>query len=231
MTRNKIIFPIVILVLLSSPCCLYVEEPKPIPLETGNFQPMYTDREIEYFTEIALGTEYGNNTKAIRKWDSDIRVKINGNPSEKDLETLNQVISEINEIIGDKINVSIVNSNQNIDINFVPLSDFSICNAAPGNYGYFNCKWRNNVIFECNICIATENTLLPEERSHMIREELTQSLGLMRDSLKYRDSIFYEGWTQTQRYSEIDIKMIEILYSEKIRPGMGKEEIELILRK
>lgn len=210
---------------------MYVEEPKPIPLETGNSQPMYIDREIEYFTEIALGTEYGNNTQAIRKWDSDIRIKINGNPSEKDLETLNQVISDINEIIGDKINVSIVNTNQNIDINFVPLSDFSICNAAPGNYGYFNCKWRNNVIFECNICIATENTLLPEERSHMIREELTQSLGLMKDSLKYRDSIFYEGWTQTQRYSEIDIKMIEILYSEKIRPGMGKEEIELILRK
>ncbi len=231
MVRNKIIFPLVFFVLLLSPCCLYVEEPKPIPIEIGNSQHIYTDKEIEYFTEIALGTEYGNNTQVIRKWDSDIRIKINGNPNEKDLETLNHVISEINEIIGDKISVSIVKTNQNIDINFVPLSDFSICNAAPGNYGYFNCKWRNNVIYECNICIATENNLLQEERSHMIREELTQSLGLMRDSLKYRDSIFYEGWTQTQRYSEIDRKMIEMLYSENIRPGMRKEEIEFILRK
>jgi hypothetical protein len=210
---------------------LYTEETKSIPVETGNSQYRYTDKEIEYFTEIALGTEYGNNIQVIRKWDSDIRIKINGDPNEKDLQTLNQVISDINEIIGDKINVSIVNTNQNIDISFVPLSDFSICNAAPGNYGYFNCKWRNNVIYECNICIATEKTLLQEERSHMIREELTQSLGLMRDSLKYRDSIFYEGWTQTQRYSEIDRKMIEILYSENLRPGMGKEEIESILRK
>ncbi|MDY1591665.1 MAG: DUF2927 domain-containing protein [Methanofastidiosum sp.] len=231
MTRNKIIFSIVFLALLFTACCLYTEEPKPIPVGTGNSRSKYTDKEIEYFTEIALGTEYGNNIKVVRKWDSDIRIKINGNPNEKDIQTLNQVISEINEIIGDKINVSIVNMNQNIDISFVPLSDFYICNAAPGNYGYFNCKWKNNVIYECSICIATENTLLQEERSHMIREELTQSLGLMRDSLKYRDSIFYEGWTQTQRYSEIDRKMIEILYSENIRPGIGKEEVESILRK
>jgi len=230
-TRNKIIFPIVFLVLLVSACCLYIEETKPAPVENGNSQSSYTDKEIEYFKEIALGTEYGNNIQVIRKWDSDIRIKINGSPNEMDIQALNQVVSEINEIIGDKINLSIVSTNQNIDINFVPLSDFSICNAAPGNYGYFNCKWRNNVIYECDICIANENTLLQEERSHMIREELTQSLGLMRDSLKYRDSIFYEGWTQTQRYSEIDRKMIEILYSGSIRPGMGKEEIELILKK
>ena len=231
MIRKKIVFSLVFVFFLVSTCCLYIENEKPAPIQTENSQSRYTDKEIGYFTEIALGTEYGNNTQVIRKWDSDIRIKINGNPNEKDLQSLNQVISDINEIIGDKINVSIVSTNQNIDINFVPLTDFSICNAVSGNYGYFNCKWRNDVIYECDICIATDETLLQEERSHMIREEITQSLGLMKDSLKYRDSIFYEGWTQTQRYSEIDRKMIEILYSDDIRPGMRKEEVEFILRK
>jgi len=229
--RNKIIFSILFVFFLLQVCCLYFEDEKPVPIQTENSQSRYTGKEIEYFTEIALGTEYGNNTQAIRKWDSDIRIKINGNPSEKDIQTLNFVISDINEIIGDKISVSIVNTNQNIDINFVPLSQFSTCNAVSGNYGYFNCKWRNDVIYECNICIATDDILLPEEKSHMIREEVTQSLGLMKDSLKYRDSIFYQGWTQTQKYSEIDKKMIEILYSDYLRPGMRKEEVEFILNK
>jgi len=223
------IFSIVSVLFLCSACCLYIDNAKPSPMQTENSQSGYTDNEIEYFTEIAMGTEYGNNTQVIRKWDSDVRIKINGNPNEKDLEALNQVISDINEIIGDKINISLVRTNQNIDINFVPLSKFSICNAVSGNYGYFNCKWRNDVIYECNICIATDDILLQEERAHMIREEITQSLGLMKDSLRYRDSIFYQGWTQTQRYSELDKKMIEILYSDDIRPGMRKEEVEFIL--
>ncbi len=231
MNKNIFIFPIVFTFLLSLVCCLYIEENNSAPIQTENSQPNYTDKEIEYFTEIALGTEYGNNTQVVRKWNSDIRIKINGNPNEKDLQALNLVISEINEIIGNKINLSLVTINQNIDINFVPLSEFSVCNAAPGNYGYFNCKWRNDVIYECDICIATNDFLLQEERSHMIREEITQSLGLMKDSLKYRDSIFYEGWTQTQKFSEIDRKMIEILYSDSIRPGMRKEQVETILKR
>lgn len=224
MISNKIILSCIFILCLFFPCCSFYEQAE-------NSKSDYTDNEIEYFTEIALGSEYGSNVQVIRRWDSDIKIKINGNPNEKDLQTLNQVISDINEIIGDKINLSLVDSNQNIDINFVPLSDFSICNAAPGNYGYFNCKWSNNVIYECDICIATDDVLLQEERSHMIREELTQSLGLMNDSLGYRDSIFYEEWTYTQKYLEIDKKMIEILYSDKIKPGMVKQEVESELRK
>ena len=224
MISNKILLSCIFILCLFFPCCSFYEQ-------TENSKSDYTDKEIEYFTEIALGSEYGSNVQVIRRWDSDIKIKINGNPNEKDLQTLNQVISDINEIIGDKINLSLVDSNQNIDINFVPLSDFSICNAAPGNYGYFNCKWINNVIYECDICIATDDVLLQEERSHMIREELTQSLGLMNDSLEYRDSIFYEEWTYTQKYLEIDKKMIEILYSDKIKPGMVKQEVESVLRK
>lgn len=208
--------------------CLYIEENRTIPTQESNSK--YTESEIEYFKEIALGTEYGNNQEVIRKWNTDIRIKVNGSPNERDIQTLNRVISDLNLIIGDKINISIVSDNENININFVPLSEFSICDAVPGNWGYFNTKWKNNVIYEASICIATDKLVYQEERSHMIREELTQSLGLMKDSNKYRDSIFYQGYTATQEYSQMDIKIIEILYSDEIKPGMGKEEIELILK-
>jgi len=66
------------------------------------------------------------------------------------------------------------------------------------------------------------------KRSHLIREELTQSLGLMDDSYAYPDSIFYQEWTATQEYSDIDRKLIEMLYLEETRPGMSREQVESI---
>ena len=224
-------FYAILFILVLNICCLSLDEKTTIPPQNENIAYRYTDKEIEYFKEVALGTEYGGNTELIRKWDSDIRIKINGAPNESDLAALNRTISDINDIIGNKISVCIDESNPNINIYFVPIKDFSICNAVPGNYGYFFCKWRNNIIYECDICIATDESLLQEERSHMIREELTQSLGLMKDSLKYPDSIFYERWSYTQKYSAIDVKMIEILYSKDIKAGMRKDEVEYVLRK
>jgi hypothetical protein len=211
-------------------CCLYTENSESSTTKIQGTLSGYTNEEIEYFKEIALGSEYRNTQAVIRKWGSDIRIKINGNPGEKDIQTLNQVISDLNSIIGDKINISIVDDSQNIDIYFVQLSDFSYCDAVTGDLGYFNCKWQNNVIYNAKICIAIDKFVYQEERSHNIREELPQCLGLMKDSTMYKGSIFYNGYSATQKYAAIDIKLIEILYSDEIKPGMGMREIDLILK-
>jgi hypothetical protein len=52
-----------------------------------------------------------------------------------------------------------------------------------------------------------------DEQKHLLREELTQSLGLVNDSWKYKNSIFYQGWTTTTEYSDIDRELIDILYN------------------
>ena len=50
-------------------------------------------------------------------------------------------------------------------------------------------------------------------QKHLLREELTQSLGLCNDSWKYDNSIFYQGWTTTNQYSEMDKRLIDMLYN------------------
>jgi hypothetical protein len=45
-----------------------------------------------------------------------------------------------------------------------------------------------------------------------ITSEITQSLGLANDSMKYPDSIFYEGYSTTQQLSKIDKEVIKMLY-------------------
>ena len=53
-----------------------------------------------------------------------------------------------------------------------------------------------------------------EFQKHILREELTQSLGLFNDSEKYENSIFYDGYSTVTEYSEIDKELIDMLYNE-----------------
>ena len=53
-----------------------------------------------------------------------------------------------------------------------------------------------------------------QEQKHLLREELTQSLGLFNDSYKYPESIFYQDWTTTTEYAQIDRELIDMLYNE-----------------
>jgi hypothetical protein len=50
-------------------------------------------------------------------------------------------------------------------------------------------------------------------QKHLLREELTQSLGLFNDSYKYENSIFQQRWTETTEYAPIDRVLIDMLYN------------------
>ena len=52
-----------------------------------------------------------------------------------------------------------------------------------------------------------------QSQKHLLREELTQSLGLRNDSYTYPESIFYSNWTNTTEYTELDKSLIDMLYN------------------
>ncbi len=191
----------------------------------------FSQEEIDYFTEIALGAEFGDETPVIKKWTNDIRIKVNGEPAAKDLQTLNNIVTDLNEIITG-IKIKLVDKNENLTITFSPESDFTSIDAhyVPTNYGFFWALWHddNFVIYEANILVSSTD-ITQKERSHLLREELTQSLGLMNDSNKYKDSIFYQEWTDVTEFSEIDKTVITLLYLKKITPGMSKEQVLEVL--
>jgi hypothetical protein len=191
----------------------------------------YTQEEIEYFTEIALGAEFGDEVPVIKKWTTDIRIKVNGEPTVTDLQTINNIIDDFNELIA-AIKIKLVNKNENLTITFSPESDFAEIdpNYVPTNYGFFWALWHddNFVIYDASILVASTE-VTQKERSHLIREELTQSLGLMNDSNKYKDSIFFQGWTDITAFSEIDRAVIKLLYQNKIEPGLSKKQVLEVL--
>lgn len=210
----------------------------------------YTSAQINYFLEIALGSEFGNPSSTIKKWNKDVKIKVIGSPTAEDLNALNTVIDDINTLTNGNIRLQIVSlpgrnkplghsastrpvvaNSANVELYFVPISQFGRYepNYQPVNYGFFWDLWNNNIIYKSRVLISTVG-VTQKERSHLIREELTQSLGLMQDSYKYKESIFYQGWTDPTEYAEIDKALIEMLYRPEIRPGMTKSQVLKVFR-
>lgn len=189
---------------------------------------IFTPAQIKYFMEVAMGSEYGQEASPrLRKWEGDVRIQVFGNPTSDDLATLESVIREVNALVNGQIRLQRVTSNPNIRIHFVPESQFSRIEPAyvPVNYGFFVTNWNSQgVINRANILITTTN-VTQKERSHLIREELTQSLGLMRDSFTYPDSMFYQPWTDITQYSAMDRALIQMLYHPNLRSGMTKAQV------
>ena len=116
--------------------------------ETLNYSPLTdageditlasSESEMEYFFEIAFGTEYGASQSLLHKWTNNIRIKVNDTPTSADLDTLNQVVTELNSLV-DSNSLQIVDQNPNIDIHFTPMDQFKsiIPSYLDGNMGYF----------------------------------------------------------------------------------------------
>lgn len=213
-------------------------------VETQLPRKSYTAAQINYFLEITLKSEYADSDATIKKWDKDIHIKVLGSPTPEDLRTLQSVIDELNTLVSGirlqvvsvaenpttgntSSNLSLLGKEQNLEMYFVPESEFSQyeSNYQPINYGFFWNWWNDNYVIDRSKVLISTVGVTQKERSHLIREELTQSLGLMQDSYLYSDSIFYQPWTDTNHYAEIDKAVIEMLYRPEIRPGMTKSQV------
>ena len=155
---------------------------------------------------------------------------IEGDPTREDIETLNRVISELNHLVSG-ITLDTVIWDPDIEIYFASSGQFPSIepNYVPGNKGFFWAWWDSSgALYKARILVATDG-ITQKQRSHIIREELTQCLGIMNDSYEYEDSIFYQEWTDTESYAEIDRAVISILYDPRIEPGMDMEQVEEVI--
>lgn len=191
----------------------------------------YTEEELAYFAEIAFGFEFGNASHVIREWRNDLLIAVRGAPTDEDRATLAAVVRELNVLIGGPVRlVDAGSALPNVEIHFVPRSLFPVVlpGAPPGNAGLFYVSWDASQHFvRATVLIATD--IRAPFRQHLIREELTQSLGLARDSPRYPSSIFYGGYSETHQFSKLDEALIEMLYREDVRAGMTELEARAVL--
>jgi hypothetical protein len=190
---------------------------------------------IAYFKEIALGFEYGSASGITRKWRTPMKIFIGGEATAPVLEELDLVISELNELVSDGFRIEIVNNREesNFYIFFGSRNDFvsmypADTETVKGSSGIFRIFWtRYNYISKGYAFIHTGTS--EKEQRHAVREELTQSLGLGKDSLLYPESIFQSKWTLPTEFSAIDREIIRCLYHPRMKVGMMGEDVDMIL--
>ena len=193
---------------------------------------------IGYFKEIALGFEFGNASEITRRWETDVNIFVAGVTSPALSTELNLIINELNELISTNVQVRIV-SDQSESNYFLYLGDHisystlypEIASAAVNNWGLFSVYWNTSQeIIRANMYVDTERANLLEQR-HLLREELTQSLGLAKDSDRYDNSIFSGSFSvKTTNYSAVDAELIRLLYHPDMKIGLGSGSAETILR-
>lgn len=193
----------------------------------------YDRRVIEYFGEVALGFEFGGAMEVTRKWSGEMRVFVGGDKKPELMAELEDIVTEINELATDGFRISIVqdSSQMNYYVFFGSGADFAAIYPSQAalvddNWGLFNLYWDlAQYIDRGNMYVDIDRANDTEEK-HLLREELTQSLGLAKDSKRYNDSIFQDDWTTTTDYSAIDRELIRLLYHPEMVANLSPEAAE-----
>ncbi len=172
----------------------------------------------EYFNKVAYGNEFDGGNSSLKKWNQDINIYVVGDKRDYLMSELNDIVSELNGLIS-TININIVDneSDANFFILFGSQQDYNNYDKesigyTEHNQGLFIAYGREELTYS-TMYVDVERTSTQNGQKHLLREELTQSLGLCNDSYDYPESIFYQGWTETTEYTEIDKELIQMLYN------------------
>ena len=194
-----------------------------------------TEEEIEYFLDVALNTENSaGRTGTIKKWEKDIKIKVHPDVTitPEDTANLTNTINTLNSLLNNTIAISIVEENQNIDFHFTDSSGLKEFGA--GYIGGFALAWGAS-IHDATIGVdiffgkSNDGSRRQDWTNHVATEELTQCLGLFADSRMFEDSIFHEDFTKQTTISNIDKKLINILYRPEVKVGMSEAQLYALL--
>ena len=197
------------------------------------------DRSVvyNYFKQITLGSEFGNSSQNIRKWDSEMRVFLKGDDIPQMETELEQIITELNELIEP---INIVKVDNELDANYIVFlgsGDQYATEIEPNagpyvdeNLGFFWVYWDASYqINRGSMYVDVFEVVDQDAQQHLLREEFTQSLGMMNDSAENPESIFYQNWTTTTEYAAIDREVIELLYNTPVETGMDATTVDQVL--
>lgn len=187
------------------------------------------------FCRCAFHPEYAQEEEGrLIRWEqNEITLWVGGAPTREDLRCVDAFVEELREKVDGLPEIRRVrqDSQAAIRVWYVPhyMMKYYVEGYVEGNWGFFHLEYPRYRIVSARIAIATDETT-QEERNHLFLEELTGALGLPGDHLLYADSILYDPWTVVQSLSEVDWRMLNLLYNPRLIPGMTEQEAREILK-
>lgn len=206
--------------------------PAPAHPPPGGQEWQPTVESLRYFLELAFATEFGRPVDQLRTWAHTVRVSVDGQLAAADMAEVDAAIAEINAASGQLVIMRIANegSPNNVDVRlaFVDSTLMQRQTRVRGAEGYTHLWWDASArVYSGRIWIRSD--LSAGRRHHAIREELAQSLGLLNDSWRYPDSMFYQGRTTLITFSPLDREVLRLLAENRRLIGLSRSEVAVQL--
>lgn len=193
------------------------------------------------FYEVALGSEYEKVPLIVNKWNKPVRIYVEHQVGDVSLhnQLLNAQINDLKKITGLDIRRVKSRKQANVYYYFTSQKRFPALVKKVSGQGV----WANS---RGAVCLASMNVdalgnvqqaavYIPVDRARMqaklvacVVEELTQILGLPRDSDQVYPSIFNDR-TPNALLTGLDIILLQLLYHPKVKSGMGKPALAPVL--
>jgi hypothetical protein len=195
------------------------------------------------FYEIALGSEYGGAALEVRKWTKPVKIYVEHQVGDKALhnELLDAQINDLRKITG--LNISRVSSKKQANIKYYFTSQKKLPALVRSTSGKHSVKYLRTAVCLATIRANRDGSInsaavyIPVNQARMhaklvscIVEEITQVLGLPRDSDEVFPSIFNDH-TPNQTLTGLDVVLLKILYNNQIKAGMNKAKLRPILKR
>ena len=191
---------------------------------------------IDYFQSIALESEYGQNLPNLKKWIKPMSIYVSGDTVPELKVELEKIIAELNPLFTDGFSIQIVEDSlvSNFHIFLGDKTTYSQMYPSTStllreNEGLFTNQLNADFSIESGHMFVSIHDIPLRFQKHILREELTQSLGLPNDIDIYANSIFYKKWSDVQTYSNLDVEVIRLLYHPKMIPNLGPNSVKSIL--
>ena len=220
------------------------ETPTPDPAATPTAEPdsgysveFWQEAEalLPYYKEVALSAEHGTVDGKVHKWVRPILLYVRPSPDAEKYEYyIQEMIAQFEAIPGFPGVTRVVNAEAaELTLEFVTAAEM---NEITGQYndpalGYAHVSWYNSTgaLFSGSIFIVREAESSEADVLHALTEEFTQALGLLNDSYKYSDSIFYQGYSVVTEFSPEDLIVLKLHYAVEISARMEYDDISAIV--
>lgn len=192
------------------------------------------------FTEVALGSEFGRSKQVVRKWAAPVKVFVSHQVGDKALheKLLDAHIEHLAAITSHDIKR--VSSAKQANVQLFFTRESALLSLIRKYSGAKSVKHERGAV--CLASIRTNNVdeitsaviYIPVDRARRhakllacIVEELTQVLGLPRDSDAVYPSIFNDK-TASYLLTGLDDILLRVLYDPRMLPGYSRKEIQRI---
>lgn len=194
------------------------------------------------FFEVGLGSEYGDSpNQNLRKWNTPLKIYVEHQIGDKQLhnQLLNAHIKQLRDIT--QFDIQRVNNKSDANVFYYFTRQSALSELVETEVGASAVEYLHGAICLANVktdrsnFITSAHIFIPVDQARMhgklvacIVEELTQALGLIRDSELVFPSIFNDK-TRNALLTGLDEILLRLFSEKRVKAGMSKQELKPVI--